>query len=299
MLSAFSEYLSAERHYSERTQLAYVRDLKAFDQFLKTLKHPGIESEPETVTANQIRAWVFQQSRAGIGFRSLRRKLSSVRSYFRFLRIRKGLKQNPVKGVLLPKTPKKLAAFIPEQELETVLNQEISSDWISIRNQLILELLYGCGLRRAEVLALSEKDIDWNRKVLKIRGKGNKERISPFGEVVEDVLKRYLEAIKEAGFQAGSVLLITEKGEPAYPKLIERVVKQKLASLAGKHPVHPHVLRHSYATHLLNHGAELSAIRELLGHSSLAATQVYLHNSIVTLQKIHKQAHPKAEIREL
>ncbi|MCS7074368.1 MAG: tyrosine-type recombinase/integrase [Bacteroidia bacterium] len=298
MLSDFKDYLSLERRYSPRTQLAYVRDLEAFEQYLSSVSTPKLETNPESITAAEIRSWVFQQSRSGISFRSLRRKLSSIRSYFRFLRIKKDLRTNPVKGVLLPKTPKKLAAFIPERELQDVLDEKIAADWVSLRNQLVVELLYGCGLRRSELLSLTESDIDWNRKVLKIRGKGNKERISPFGEVVSQCLTNYLLATEKAGFKVNEAIILTEKGEPAYPKLIERIVKAKLSGLAGKYPVHPHVLRHSYATHLLNNGAELPAIRELLGHSSLASTQVYLHNSITTLQKIHKQAHPKAEIRD-
>jgi integrase/recombinase XerC len=233
---------------------------------------------------------------ADTGAKSINRKISSLRSFYKFLQ-REGLvDKNPMAQVQAPKIPKRLPVIVEEAKLNTLLDDEalFSSGFEGLRDRVVLELLYGTGIRLAELLGLKNSDIDDYNQQIKVLGKRNKERIIPLAKPLYALLKVYIDQKNELGFTSTDKLIVTDKGTAAYPQLIYRLVKQALGEVSTQDKKSPHILRHSFATALLNKGAELTAIKELLGHANLSATQVYTHNSIEKLKSIYKQAHPKA-----
>ncbi|RMG69231.1 MAG: hypothetical protein D6722_10845, partial [Bacteroidetes bacterium] len=230
-----------------------------------------------------------------LSYRSLARKLSAAKTYFRFLQQRGLLDNNPAATVTVPRYDKPLPAFLKESEAEALLDgKHFPAGFEGARDRLMLELLYGCGLRRAELISLRLADLDRYGRTLTVTGKGNKTRRLPYGQHVATALDTYLEAAQAEDVSLDQALLVRPNGAPLYPKLVYRLVRQYVGQVASLAHRGPHVLRHSYATHLLDRGADLNAIKELLGHSSLAATQVYTHNSISKLKRVHNQAHPRA-----
>ena len=293
-LTSFFQYLKLEKRFSEHTLSAYQNDLQQFSSFINITFQ--ITSELE-VTHTQIRSWIVDMMQNGITPRSINRKLSTLKSYFKFLRKRGVLEENPMIKVIAPKTGKRLPMFVKESKMELLLDKlDLGEGFKALRAKAIIELLYTTGMRRSELINLKLSDIDRSSSYLKVLGKGNKERLIPFGKKLLTVIDDYLES-REQEFPDNIVpeIFITDKGKKLYPKFVYNIVKQNLSQVTTIAQRSPHVLRHSFATHLSNNGADLNAIKELLGHANLSATQVYTHNSIEKLRKVYQQAHPKAK----
>ena len=291
----FIRYLEYEKRFSEHTLKAYQNDLIQFENFIQQVY--GSCRWPEIV-ASQVRSWMavlLEQEHAPA---SIRRKLSSIKAFYRYWRRQTPDLSDPTKAIQTPKLKKRLPVTADATALARLLASfPEAPDFSAARDKLMLELLYGAGLRRSELLSLQEKDVLRAEKRLRITGKGGKERLVPYGEAVHRALLVYQERKNEI-FPGIEVLILTDKGKPPYPKWMYNKVKRYLGTLTYLERASPHVLRHSFATHLSDAGADLNAIKELLGHSSLAATQVYTHNSIEKLKRSYEQAHPKAKLNE-
>lgn len=290
-IERFIRYVRYEKRFSPHTIKAYETDLLQFQTFLTTYETTLAEA-----THTLVRSWVMECMEADTGAKSINRKISSLRSFYKFLQ-REGLVvKSPMEQVQAPKIPKRLPVIVEEAKLNALLDDEalFPSGFEGLRDRVVLELLYGTGIRLAELLGLKNIDIDDYNQQIKVLGKRNKERIIPLAKPLYALLKVYLDQKNELGFTSTEKLIVTDKGTAAYPKLIYRLVKQALGEVSTQDKKSPHILRHSFATALLNKGAELTAIKELLGHANLSATQVYTHNSIEKLKSIYKQAHPKA-----
>ena len=287
VVNFFLQHLQVERRLSPLTLRSYEIDLLQFLDFLALDSH-----QVTPIKAQTIRLWLVELSNQGIQNRSINRKLATLRTFFKYLQRRGDVTDNPMQTIRMVKTSKSLPTYLRESEMEQVFaQQEIPKNTFEeVRDQLVLMLLYGTGMRLAELIQLSNQQLNLASKTLRVIGKRNKERIIPMPQLLVDLVKQY-QSINP--FQSHS-LLLTDKGEPCYPMFIQRLVKKYLGEVSTLEKLSPHVLRHSYATHLLNRGADLNAIKELLGHANLAATQVYTHNSMEKLKEIYKQAHPKA-----
>jgi integrase/recombinase XerC len=303
MIEAFVKYLRYEKRVSAHTVLAYQSDLAQFQQFLITTFS---EDKTENSDYGMVRSWIVSLVETGIGPSSVNRKIASLRSFFKYLMRQEVIKKDPMTKIRVLKAKKKLPSFVKESDMIKILNGKDNSDdskidlpaetpFEQLRNQLILELFYATGIRLSELIYLKENNIDLRGQTLKVLGKRNKERVIPFNNILVQVIKAYL-SIRNMQIEKKDhgYLLVTEKGEPCYPMLIYRIVKDRLKNYDSIEKRSPHVLRHTYATHLLDKGAEISAVKDLLGHTSLAATQVYTHNSMEKLKKVFDQAHPKA-----
>ncbi len=292
-IEAFVNYISFERRYSKHTILSYSTDLEQFRLFLKD--HFGKEEIP-SATHIEIRSWMVSLMEEKISPRSINRKISTLKSFFKFM-IRKGVvTKNPLAKVLNPKTAKRLPVFVEKTNMEQLLkNIQFSDDFEGFRDKTILDILYNTGIRRSELLGLKDTDIDSYNSQIKVLGKGNKERIIPISPQLIESIKNYIHIKKEFVInEQSSSLFVTKKGKPLQPIQVYHLVKKYLSMVTSIEKKSPHVLRHTFATHLMNNGADINAVKELLGHSSLAATQVYTHNTIDKLKSIYKQAHPKA-----
>ena len=290
-IERFIRYVRYEKRFSPHTIKAYETDLLQFQTFLTTYETTLAEA-----THTLVRSWVMECMEASTGAKSINRKISSLRSFYKFLQ-REGLVvKSPMEQLQAPKIPKRLPVIVEEAKLNALLDDEalFPSGFEGLRDRVVLELLYGTGIRLAELLGLKNSDIDDYNQQIKVLGKRNKERIIPLAKPLYALLKVYLDQKNELNFTGTEKLIVTDKGTAAYPKLIYRLVKQALGEVSTQDKKSPHILRHSFATALLNKGAELTAIKELLGHANLSATQVYTHNSIEKLKSIYKQAHPKA-----
>ncbi|MHA8092808.1 tyrosine-type recombinase/integrase [Aquirufa regiilacus] len=287
VVNFFLQHLQVERRLSPLTLRSYEIDLLQFLDFLALDSHQITQIKAQT-----IRLWLVELSNIGIQNRSINRKLATLRTFFKYLQRRGDVTDNPIQTIRMVKTSKSLPTYLRESEMEQVFaQQEIPKNTFEeVRDQLVLMLLYGTGMRLAELIQLSNQQLNLASKTLRVIGKRNKERIIPMPQLLVDLVKQY-QSLNP--FQSHS-LLLTDKGEPCYPMFIQRLVKKYLGEVSTLEKLSPHVLRHSYATHLLNRGADLNAIKELLGHANLAATQVYTHNSMEKLKEIYKQAHPKA-----
>ncbi len=293
-INAFFQYLEYEKRFSAHTIRAYRTDVQQFWKFAQETY--SLTSFPE-VGHSHIRAWIVDLLAKDIAARTIHRKLSTLKSLFRFL-LREGrIEQNPMLKVIAPKTGKRLPVFIQAQHLKQLFEAIPFEDTFSDqRNKLLLELLYGTGIRRSELMQLTLQDVDQTQRILKIKGKGGKERLVPYGEHLAKAFAAYLEHRRETfPSTAYPEIFLTDKGKPMYPKLVYNIVHRYLSQVTRVEQRSPHVLRHSFATHLSDNGAELNAIKELLGHSNLAATQIYMHNSIEKLKKVYQQAHPKGQ----
>ncbi len=292
-IRSFIQYLQFEKRYSKHTVIAYENDLEQFSSFLLTTYEITDLSQ---VRHTQIRSWLVSLMEAGTGSRSINRKISSLKTYFKFL-IRNGaLVKNPMQKVLSPKVARRLPVFVEEKNIRQFLDHFDFGDTMEgIRNHLMVELFYSTGMRLSELVNLKDDSINFYQQTIKVLGKGNKERVIPFHTEVMVLIKEYL-AVRDKQFPERShpFLLITDSGEKIYNRLVYRVINSYMQIFTTVEKKSPHVLRHTFATHLLNHGAEINAIKELLGHANLSATQVYTHNTIEKLKNIYKQAHPKA-----
>lgn len=291
-IEGFISYISSEKRYSPHTCVSYHHDLTAFSLFLEKdfeIKHPA------EVSSQAVRTWVFTLSKQGLSATSIHRKISSVKSYYKYLLKNNIVEKTPLNALTLPKKPKMMPVFIDETKIRKLQPkpQEEESPFSFLLKQVILELFYQTGLRRSELIHLEEKNIDLHTAQLKVLGKRNKERIIPFGKDLKKILTEYMKE-KENNNLPHDFLLYRENGTRVYDKWVYTLVKNELKEVTTLNKKSPHVLRHSFATHLLNNGAEINAVKELLGHAGLAATQVYTHNTIEKLKKTYKKAHPRA-----
>lgn len=297
MIDAFLEYLSLEKKYSVHTITAYKNDLISFRDFLAT---EYTQEDLLEVHYPQIRSWIVSLVDRKISNRTINRKVSSLKSFYKFLQKTKQIERNPLSKHRALKTEKRVQVPFSSKEINAVINQieiEDHNDFTSVRNKLIVELFYSTGIRRAELINIKQRDVSFSDKTIKVLGKRNKERFVPLLKSVIQTLERYLELKKE--FTIGlEELFITEKGNKIYETLVYRIINSYFSRVSSKEKKSPHILRHSFATHLLNEGADLNSVKELLGHSSLASTQVYTQNSLDVIKKVYNQAHPRGNKKE-
>lgn len=294
MLESFLKYIEYEKRYSQHTISSYRGDLERFLQFVnKEYQTNQIQEVNHAV----IRSWIIFLSESGIGARSINRKIAALKSYFKFLLKREVIEENPTQRLKPLKVEKKLPSFVRESEMDQMLDHfQFSEDFGGNRDRLVIELLYGTGIRLSELINLRISDVNLFENHIKVLGKRNKERIIPISAFIVKLINEYT---KQVALQMGEAnenkyLILTDKGDQTYPVFIYRLIKKYLEQFSHSDKKSPHVLRHTFATHLLNKGADLNAVKELLGHTSLAATQVYTHNSLDKLKKVFDQAHPKA-----
>ncbi len=299
-IHSFLAYLKFEKRYSLHTVISYQADLADFVLFLET-QFECITLEE--VTHNYIRSWLASLKSRKLNSRSINRKISSLKSFFRY-HLRTGtLASTPMSQVISPKISKRLPVFVREEDtlrMVEALNQA-TENWKTLNKKMLVTIFYATGMRLSELINLKEKHIDFGRSQIKVLGKGNKERIIPVGKEIVEMIKEYQQLKKRDMVQkdasakkAEDVLLVTAKGKKLYPKYAWLMVNEVLGQTSSLDKKSPHVLRHTFATHLMNNGADLNAVKELLGHTSLAATQVYTHNTIEKLKDVYKKAHPKA-----
>jgi len=295
----YIDYLRFEKRYSAHTILAYHTDL---DDFTKFLNLQYSITDLLLADHNLIRSWLISLIDRKISTRSVNRKLSTLKSFYRYCQKQGLLAINPMLKVVAPRVTKHLPVFLTHDNLDNLLNTvEFDAGYEGCRDKMIITLFYATGIRRAELVHINITDLDLNTGTLKVLGKRNKERIVPIGENIIIQLKEYLN-IRDTFLSEKlpvdqnniHTLFVTSKGLAIYPRLIHNIVHKYLSEVASNSKLSPHVLRHSFATHMLDDGADLNAIKEILGHSSLAATQVYTHNTIEKLKSIYKQAHPRA-----
>ena len=291
MKDKFIKYLKFEKRLSKHTLISYQTDLNQFFSFYKQYSN---NQNIKEVDKRTIRSWVVELSLSKLSPRSINRKIATLKSFYKFLIIRNLITKNPTTYINSLKTDHKIPSFIKEKDIKFLFeNLNLSHNYEGQRDLLILELLYGTGIRISELINLKIDDINFNKNEIKVLGKRNKERIIPLHEKVKYQIEKYLSVAKKDGYN-NIYLLFTKDGEKLYPMLINRVVKKHLSSLINSKKYNPHLLRHTFATHILNKGGDLNSIKDLLGHSSLAATQIYTHNSIEKLKETFKSSHPRA-----
>ena len=286
----FIDHLRKEKRYSQHTLSSYHKDISQFrDYIIETF---GAINASE-VSHFYIRSWMVQLMDKGISARSISRKLSALRTYFKYL-MRQGIVSiDPTLKIDPPKTSKRLPVYLERAQTDRLFElTDMAVGFQGARDRAIMEILYGTGMRKAELIALKDSDVDMARRQIKVLGKGNKERLIPISEGLVATIKDYTE-LRNEQFTTDR-LLVTDKGAPLYPKLVYNIVRKFLNLVTTLEKKSPHVLRHTFATHLSNNGAELNAVKDLLGHSSLASTQVYTHNNIEKLKEVFKRSHPKA-----
>lgn len=291
MVETFLKYLSFEKRYSQHTVDAYRKDLLQYSEYLDAEFEI---SDLKEVKHIHLRGWVVRLMDNELSPKSVNRKIATLKSFYKFLLAREYIPLNPATQIKPLKTPKDLPSFVKEEEITDLLDRvEFSSDFSGQRDKLLLELLYSTGIRLAELQGLKDTDVNFYEKTIRVLGKRNKERIIPVGNSLIQLIENYQNQKKEIGMD-GDILLVTNSGDALYPMFIYRKVKAYLSAVTTLSKKSPHVMRHTFATHLLNKGADLNAVKDLLGHTSLAATQVYTHNSIEKLKAAFDQAHPKA-----
>jgi integrase/recombinase XerC len=288
LVDFFLSYLQNEKRLSPHTVLGYKTDLLQFSTFLKS-------SSIELAEYNDIREWIVSLSEDKIDNTSINRKIASLKAFYKFLVQRKKIEKDATSLIKSLKTPKRLPTFIEEKNAENLFEQiTYEDDFSGVRDKLLLELLYGTGIRLSELINLKETDFDLIGKRVKVLGKRSKYRIIPLHKTLEELLKKYLNLKNESTSLTADYLLVTDKRNQLYPVFVQRKVKHYIEQISTIQKKSPHVLRHTFATHLLNRGADLNAIKELLGHANLSATQIYTHNSIAKLKEVFSKAHPKA-----
>jgi len=291
VIDCFVEYIKTEKRFSVHTVKAYFCDISQFAFFLN---RSFSNITPINATFRHVRAWVVSLIESSNKARSVNRKLSSLNSFYKYLLREKFVNINPTDKIIPPKNKKRLPVFIEEKQMLYLLNNiNFGNNFTGVRNKLILAMFYCTGIRLSELISLKINNIDLQNNTIKVLGKRNKERIIPFGLHLRSDMKTYF-TYRNKITSVEPNLFISEKGNSLYPKLVYRIVKHYIGIVVALEKRSPHVLRHTFATHLLNNGADLNAIKELLGHANLAATQVYTHNSFEKLRNIYKKAHPRA-----
>jgi integrase/recombinase XerC len=292
-IQKFIDYLLLEKKYSPQTVVAYQKDIEAFQLFLT---QEFTNSEVSKANYSQIRSWIVQLVDCAISNRTINRKISSLNSYYKFLLKTESINANPLMKHKALKVSKKIQIPFSETEINSVLNNMNTDTFEDVRDKLIVELFYSTGIRRIELVQLQLKDVDLSQGHIKVLGKRNKERIIPLLPSVIKTVETYLQKrTKLDTIIDPSILFLTKKGAKVYEMLVYRIITGYFDIISTKVKKSPHILRHSFATHLLNNGADLNAVKELLGHSSLAATQVYTHNSVAELKKVYEKSHPRSQ----
>jgi integrase/recombinase XerC len=287
----FLQFLRFEKRFSPHTLISYQTDLEQFQQYISN--QFNIDSV-ESISHFHIRSWLAGLKDGKQAPRTLNRKLSSLNSFYKYLLRQQTVSKNPVKQLHSLKSPERLPTYLKEQEAEFLMEEvQFEEGFKGATDRLICELFYQTGMRRQELLQLKETDIEWSLGQIRVLGKGNKERLIPMHELLAECLRDYIAKKRISGLADENHLLVMENGEPLYPMYVYRTIKKYLNIATTLQKKSPHVLRHTFATHLLNNGANIQAIKDLLGHSSLAATQVYTHNNIEKLKEIHKLNHPR------
>lgn len=292
-IQQFLDYLTFQKRYSRHTIVSYQNDLTAFFDFLLT---QFSETQITKVKTTFVRSWLAELKEGGMESKSINRKISTLKSFFKYQLRQQTITVSPMTAIISPKVNKRLPQFVDKKDVTTLLTHvEFPDSWAGKTDQLILHLFYNTGMRQAELTGLKETDIFKSNSTIKVFGKGSKERIIPVSNQLIQKMQDYMDdKRKELEAFDKTILLVTASGKKLYPRYVYSTVNKYLAMVTTIDKKSPHVLRHSFATHLMNNGADLNAVKELLGHSSLAATQIYTHNTIEKLKDIHKKAHPKA-----
>ncbi len=292
VLSEFYKYLQFEKRYSPHTLRSYKTDLQQFSCFLEN--EYGVS--PKDASSLQIRSWLSNLSAGKATTKTLNRKISSLKSYYAYLEYYNKIDLNPMVKVSSPVSGRNLPVFIPEDDIQSLFEKiEFTKDFAGIRDRLVLELFYCTGMRLSELTGLKHHHVDAAAAQIRLKGKGNKERIVPLTSQLQDLYRQYIKEKKRLfAYQKHDYLIVTNGGKKVYAKFVYRLVNFYLSTTTTVSKRSPHVLRHSFATHMLNRGADINAIKEILGHSSLSATEIYTHTTVEQLKKVYKQAHPKA-----
>lgn len=289
MVNKFLEYLEFEKRYSKHTIVSYKTDLLQFDVYLSVLFEVGIEE----ATHVMIRSWMVTLVESGISSRTINRKKSTLQVFYKYLKAKVLIQESPMQKVVAPKVEKRLPHYVKKQDMESLFSEvEFTNDFSGSRDRLILELFYSTGMRLSELVELKEGSV--LEDSIKVVGKRNKERMIPITGVMRGKIIDYIRFKRNDFPGSTQSLFVTDKGEKLYQKFVYRKVKHYLSLVTSQSKKSPHVLRHTFATHMLDNGAELNGIKEMLGHASLSATQVYTHNSIEKLKNVYKQAHPRS-----
>ncbi|MBQ4034477.1 MAG: tyrosine-type recombinase/integrase [Paludibacteraceae bacterium] len=294
-IEKFLQYIKYEKAYSSHTFISYQTDMEQFAAFVEQQK--GGFNPPE-ITANDIRSWILSIMDNGVGARSVNRKLTTLRTFFKYMMRQGVLSVDPTAKVKPPKMEKRLPVFLREEQVENLFDEfgnVFPDDFEGKRDRILLEILYNLGVRESELINLKDCDFDFNRNTVRVTGKRNKQRYIPFGDrLKKDILAYVDDRNSEVGPVEDGWLLVRKTGEQLYPVLVWRIVEKYISSVSTLSKRSPHVLRHTFATAMLNNGADIDAVKELLGHANLAATEVYTHTTFDRLRKIYKQAHPRA-----
>lgn len=290
---SFLEFLETEKRYSPHTVRSYRNDLNQFFSFLHTNEIPD---DPGVIDSHHIRAWIVSMMESGMLAVSVHRKISCLRRFYHYLRKEGFVGNDPLEKIILPKRKKRLPVFVKEEALDTLLDEnDFGNDFKGVQNRTVIEMLYFTGMRRSELTGLRLGDVDLEEGLVKVTGKRNKQRIIPLAGNFVNRLRSYIKLREEVPAGKNTDwFFITEKGNKLYDKCVYNLVKTYLSMVTTIEKRSPHILRHTFATHMLNRGADLNAIKEFLGHANLLATQVYTHNTFEKLKKIYKQAHPRA-----
>ena len=288
---SFLQYIRTEKRYSRHTVTSYKNDL---DQFMNWLEETRPGADLVSVTHGDVRGWMVSLLEGGASAATVHRKMSALRSLVRYMRRHELISADPMAGLRLPRKPKQLPVFVAEDALEKLLDEfRFGDNFSGLRDRTVVEFLYLTGMRRSELINLQESDVDLSAGQVRVTGKREKQRVIPLAASFVKSLQSYIEARREKGF-SGGWFFVTDRGNKMYDRSVYNIVTRYLAMVTTVEKKSPHVLRHTFATHMLNHGADLNSIKELLGHASLSATQVYTHNTFEQLKKIYKQAHPRA-----
>ena len=292
LIKDFLNYLRLERNYSERTIVAYEADLREFEEYFKKT---DAELDFRSVHSDNVRNWMVSLMDEGRTETSVNRKLSSLRSFYRFLLRRKEITVNPMLKVVGPKKKKPLPSFVREKDMDRLLDEcSFEEGFEGYRDRTILEMFYATGMRLSELIGLNDADVDFSAKLIKVTGKRNKQRLIPFGNELAEDLRLYINVRNEAMPQEAEAFFVLKDGKRMYPMAVYRIVKRNLSRVVSLKKRSPHVLRHTFATAMLNDSAELRSVKELLGHESLVTTEVYTHATFEELKKVYEQAHPRA-----
>lgn len=292
LTDSFLDYLLYERNYSEETIKSYREDLRQFEEFAR--EEIG-DSAPSEVKAELVREWIVSLMDKGYTSTSINRKLSSLRSFYKFLLRRGEVTVNPLQKVVGPKNKRPLPAFLKESEMDKLLDEvDFGEGFKGCRDHMIIEMFYATGMRLSELIGLDDKDVDFSSSLIKVTGKRNKQRLIPFDEELKITMTEYVNVRNESVLNRADAFFVRETGERLTRSIVENLVKRNLSKVVTLKKRSPHVLRHTFATTMLNHDAELGAIKELLGHESLATTEVYTHTTFEELKKVYNLAHPRA-----
>ena len=293
LVQEFLNHLLYQKRYSQHTIISYQNDLAGFFDFIEIQFGP---TDLQAINSSFVRSWLASLKEVGMESKSINRKISSLKSFFKHQLKLGNLVSSPMITIISPKIKKRLPTYVAEKDINTLFSYvEFPDTWEGSTHKLILQLFYNTGMRQAELVTLKESQIDKSNSNIKVLGKGSKERILPVSNALMEMVQQYMHAKRSIFEKADtSILLVNTNGKKLYPKYVYNAVNKYLSLVTTIDKKSPHVLRHSFATHLMNNGAELNAVKELLGHSSLAATQVYTHNTIEKLKDVYKKAHPKA-----